>query len=421
MREMAGSGPQGSPCAAPLGAGGSPRGERLSAEPQARTAATPRVLGRRGPQGARPLLIAVAGIHGNEPAGVLAVRRFLAALDASGTRLDGRFVALAGNRAALAMGRRFVDRDLNRIWLPPLVERLRATRRPECSEERELLELLDEIEAEIDSRPQGTHFLDLHTSSAEGAPFVTVGDTLRNRSFARAFPLPAILGLEEQIDGALLEYMNNLGCITLGIEAGQHADPAAVEVHEACLWTASAAAGLLPAPEPPEVRRARQRLAACRRGRPRTLEVVYRHRVRPEDGFRMRPGFASFTPVVRGQAVADDLRGPVRAPVSGLVLLPLYQGQGSDGFFIARPVSGFWLGLSRLLRRLRAGEAAHWLPGVRRHPERDDTLVVDVRIARWFPLQIFHLLGYRKLRRSGSLLLVTRRRFDLPAAPGERG
>ena len=55
------------------------------------------------------------------------------------------------------------------------------------------------------------------------------------------------------------------------------------------------------------------------------------------------------------------------------------------------------------------------MPGVRRHPERDGVLIVDTRFARWFPLQMFRLAGYRKLRRQGKLLLVTKRKYDRKA------
>ena len=34
--------------------------------------------------------------------------------------------------------------------------------------------------------------------------------------------------------------------------------------------------------------------------------------------------------------LAEDRRGLIRAREAGYVLLPLYQAQGSDGFFIAR-------------------------------------------------------------------------------------
>ena len=97
---------------------------------------------------------------------------------------------------------------------------------------------------------------------------------------------------------------------------------------------------------------------------------------------------------------------------TGMVLLPLYQALGDDGFFLGRQVKRFWLRLSALLRRLRLGDYVHLLPGVRREPGDDRVLVVNTRIARIVPLQIFHLLGFRKRRWSDECLVVSRRRYD---------
>jgi hypothetical protein len=47
-----------------------------------------------------------------------------------------------------------------------------------------------------------------------------------------------------------------------------------------------------------------------------------------------------------------------------------------------------------------------------RRSDDPDTLEINTRVARLFPLQIFHLLGYRRLRWSGDRLVVTRRKFD---------
>ena len=49
--------------------------------------------------------------------------------------------------------------------------------------------------------------LDLHTTSASGLPFATVGDTLRNRHFAQSLPVTILLGIEEQLEGTMLEYL----------------------------------------------------------------------------------------------------------------------------------------------------------------------------------------------------------------------
>lgn len=47
----------------------------------------------------------------------------------------------------------------------------------------------------------------------------------------------------------------------------------------------------------------------------------------------MEPGFTNFQPVVRAQLLARDRHGDIRAVENGYVLMPLYQSQGTDGFF----------------------------------------------------------------------------------------
>src|SRR6185295_5769297 len=76
----------------------------------------PRVLGRRRGEAPGPTLIAVGGVHGNEPAGVRAARRALARLESAGVRIDGELLALGGNLRALRQNRRYLVRDLNRQW-----------------------------------------------------------------------------------------------------------------------------------------------------------------------------------------------------------------------------------------------------------------------------------------------------------------
>jgi succinylglutamate desuccinylase len=385
------------------------------------TFADRRVLGRIAGEDDGPTLIVTACIHGNEPAGIEAAARVLAHLDQQRTSVRGRLVIVTGNLPALQARARFVDQDLNRCWTPQKVNGLRAGVHGEeaPAEDHEQRELIQVLEQELESAAGPLYFLDLHTSSAEGPPFLTVGDTLYNRRFASNFPLPLILGLEEQVDGALLEYLNNLGFVTLGVEAGQHDSAESTLRLESVLWLALVHAGLIAEGDAPDLSEGRRTLREASRGVPRVIEVRSRHAITPVDQFRMEPGFSNFHPVRKGELLARDEHGLVLAPESGRVLLPLYQGKGNDGFFIAREVRGFWLKLSFLLRQLRLGALLRFLPGVRRERRRPEVLFVDTRIARFYTLEVFHLFGFRKLRRSGSELIMSRRRFDLrPPAPG---
>jgi predicted deacylase len=371
-----------------------------------------RVIGRVG-DGSGPTLVCVGSLHGNEPAGVVALKRVFAELDAAHPSISGEFVGVAGNLAALAMQQRYVDHDLNRCWRSDRVERLRTGDTPSslhAAEDTELLEVLSIVD-EVAGRARGeVFFLDLHTTSGNSPSFGTIADTLRNRAFALRFPVPIILGLEEHLDGTFLEYVNNLGFVTMGFEGGQHNDPTSVDRIEQCIWVGLAAAGVLSEQDGvPQVAIARQALASVAEPFPRVLEVRHRHPVAEGDGFRMEPGFASFDPVRAGQLLARDRTGPLPAREAGRVLLPLYQPQGDDGFFLMREFSDFWLGLSAMLRRLRLDAMLHVFPGVARSRAEPHTLIIDRRVARWFALQVAHLLGYRKRRMDGETLIVTRR------------
>ena len=94
------------------------------------------------------------------------------------------------------------------------------------------------------------------------------------------------------------------------------------------------------------------------------------------------------------------------------MLMPLYQDQGNDGFFLGREVKRFWIRLSRFLRNIDAARLMKYTPGVSEHPENDMVLIVNTRIARILPLQVFHLLGFRKMRWREEKLIVSRRRHD---------
>jgi len=374
-----------------------------------------RIVGRVTGGRPGPTVIVTVAIHGNEPSGLVAARRVLASLVGREDEVRGDLIVIVGNLEAFRERTRFIHDDLNRHWTPSRVAALiahpeRAEERP--AEDRQRVALVEVISGIVDESRGPVFFLDLHTSSACGPPFLTVGDTLRNRKFALRLPVPIMLGLEEQVDGSLLEFLNNYGFVTLGVEAGQHDAPSSVDRHEAILWLALAAAELIDESVVSDAEGLRKRLADDSEGIPPILEVRRRHAIHSGDGFRMEPGFTNFDPIRKGQLLAHDKNGPIYSPESGRMLLPLYQGKGDDGFFVAREFSTFWLLASRWIRRLSLSWLIRFLPGVRRHPAESEVLVINTRIARIYPLGFFHLFGYRKLRTFGAALVVTRRAHD---------
>ncbi len=358
-------------------------------------------------------LIVFGGVHGNEAASVKAIQRILPKLEGLSAKLNGRLYVLAGNTRALAKGVRFIDSDLNRHFTIRNVNQNlpQSHNDPEISEDAEQKELLSILLDILRTAEDEVFALDLHSTSADGVPFGTVGDTLRNRHFAQKFPITFLLGIEEQLEGTILEYLNNLGTVTLGFEGGQHFAENTIDNHEALIWLAIANTEILRSEDIPEFAKYSDNLKKSTGGK-RIVEIRYRHAITAKDEFEMRKGFGNFQPVNFGEILAKDAKGDVKANETGMILMPLYQKQGEDGFFIGKEISPFWLRLSEILRRMQIPKFVHWLPGVSRHETEEGVYRINTTIARIFPLQIFHLLGFRKRRQIGKELIVSRRLHD---------
>lgn len=375
-----------------------------------------RVIGEFDSPRPGPTVVVTGSIHGNEPAGSRAIANVFAALERRGVPVAGRLVGLRGNLRALSRGRRFVDRDLNRRWHPEHLATI-AARPPEQleAEDAEQRELLAHFVPELERATEPVVFIDLHSASGEGPPFSCMADVIRNRPIAFSLPIPVVLGLEEVIEGSMLGYLVNLGHVGVAVEGGQHDHPQTVLNHEAVLWLALVAAGAIDARDAPDLEEHRSRLIEATRGLPSVMEIRHRHIVQNGDEFEMLPGFVNFDRLRAGQAVARDQHGVIRAPERGVMLLPRYQGQGEDGYFVARAIDPFWLQLSAGLRRLGADRAVPFVPGVRPHPREPDTYVVQPTFGPNLAKHLFHLFGYRRVRPQGNRLEFSRRKPDAGA------
>lgn len=368
----------------------------------------PREIGRFG-DGHGPTVICFAGVHGNEPAGVIAAQRVLADLERHRPAFRGRFVALLGNRGAMAQGARFLESDLNRLWSRDSLGRLR-TQAPESdgAEQREQRELLAALDAVVAEALGSLVAVDLHSSSAVGVPFTIVSDTMSARRLALSLPIPTIFGLEERLDGTLEGYLGARGIDAVAIEGGQHDEAETASNHEAALWTVLVAQGCLARTTLPDFPERFRALKDSARGSPGVVEVRYRHALDPEEVFRMAPGYQNFSRVRAGEALAEGAHGPVHAPGTGFILLPLYQGQGEDGFFLGREVPRRWLRRSAILRGLGLDRCLPWLPGVTREGGEGRGLRLAPGRNRERTRGLLELFGYRRALSDGESLILRR-------------
>ncbi len=206
------------------------------------------------------------------------------------------------------------------------------------SEEREQYDLLRLFESGILQRypNRSLYMMDLHTTSAKGGTFALAYDTPASRAIGKALGVSLIMGMEKVITGTTLDYFTQLKGTGIGFEAGQHEETASIDRIEAAIWVILTELGIIAASQVPDIEKYRLLLSRLRDEAPALVKFIYRHAVAPVDAFRMLPGFKNFDPVYKGQHLADSASGPVLCPEDGLMLMPLYQAQGQDGFFIVQ-------------------------------------------------------------------------------------
>ena len=291
----------------------------------------PRLLADARGESPGPTLVVAVGIHGNELESVRAARRLAEDFRAEPPR-RGRLILVVGNRRALQGGRRCVDRDLNRLWEESHVRAVRDGRAdPTVHEFEEMVELLRVFDDAL--RPGqafGSALLDLHCFSGRGLPFSIGSSRPENVQLGSALGLPYVLGLQEALGGALSDYYDRHCTVSMAVEGGQIGDPRSEERHLELLRRSSVALGLVD----PD----RFDLEALPPQPSRRYRISFRYPVEPGDGFSMVEGFSGFDEVRRGRLLAHDHAGEIRAPHDAVLLMPLYQPEGKDGFFLAQPV-----------------------------------------------------------------------------------
>lgn len=304
-----------------------------------------RIIGKYTGPSRGPLLICLAGMHGNEPAGIRALEQLFQMLEIEPVvnpdfKFQGRIVGIRGNLAALAAQQRFLDKDLNRQFTPEKVSRIRQTPAVALkTEDLELKELIETVEREIaDYDPDHFYLLDLHTTTADGGIFAIATDDTTSVRIGIELHAPVITGMLKGIEGTTMHYFNteNMGVPTVAVtfEAGQHEDPLSVNRSIAaivnCLRTIDCVQS-----EHVENRHD-QLLQDYARYLPKVAHLIKAHRIRPNDGFTMLPGYKNFQKVKKGETLAYDRKGPIQAEVSARILMPHYQEKGDDGFFLVK-------------------------------------------------------------------------------------
>jgi succinylglutamate desuccinylase len=282
-----------------------------------------------------PLLVISAGVHGNEPSGVIALDRVRRYLEAKRVPIKGDFIGMAGNLKALDISERFVDQDLNRSFGKEEVKTIEnADGRTLNSEQREALEIMKYINSLNPKKYINKWFIDCHTTSSESIPYFSVGDAGGSLTFAHRFPVHSVLGFSDLIPTTMDHWLRNQGFNGFTLEAGQHDELSSVENCEAVIFMALVNAGCVSPDDIDCYGHCRDVLAKVIFEDKKIFNIIHRHAVDSDDGFIMEPGFVNFQRVNEGERLARDHNGEINAKRDARVLMPLYQKQGDDGFFL---------------------------------------------------------------------------------------
>jgi hypothetical protein len=368
-----------------------------------------RIIGRVDGTKPGPCLLFFGGIHGNEPASVFALRQVVQNLATKQDELSGSIIAISGNLWALERSVRYHETDLNRMWGPETIEALkRGDFKPTNEDEKQQVEIFDLIQDILNTETGPFYFFDLHTTSSVSIPFITVNDSLLNRKFSRQYPVPLILGIEEYLDGPLLSYINELGYVAFGFEGGQHDAINSIKNHETFIYLSLIFSGVLKQ-DAIEYDKYLKQWDSVIPDHQAFYEIYSRFGLKESDRFIMNPGFLNFQHINRNENLATINGNTVRSKKDSIILMPLYQSQGNDGYFLIRKIPRFFLWLSTVLRKYMVDRFFVLLPGVKWSSELKDTMVVDLRIAGLISKQLFHLFGYRSKQVERHHLLIKNR------------
>ncbi len=184
--------------------------------------------GRPGPH-----VAVVAVLHGNEIAGAVVLdgllRRGIRPVVGQLTLGFANIAAFSRFDPAQPTASRFLDEDMNRLWDPAVLDSPR--RSAELDRARELRPLIDTVDV----------LLDLHTMLWPSEPLILSGPTLQGRTLAAALGIPELVVADSgHVTGPrLIDYPHftapGQSAAAVLVEAGQHWQPAAVEVTAACV------------------------------------------------------------------------------------------------------------------------------------------------------------------------------------------
>lgn len=293
-----------------------------------------RIIGTYTSNKKGPLLFVTAGVHGNEPSGVEALKRVFKALKISKPTINGCLVGVIGNTAGLAKNVRYINEDLNRTWTEDNI----SNQNKDTSEQLEMHEIIKVLEQFPEADFTKRYFMDCHTTSSDSLPYVSVQLVNDNNKWAHNFPTYIVQGFSDIVYGAIDHYLSRIGLTGFTFEAGQHTSNSSVENHEGMIWLALKEACELDLSIIPGYPTCVEKFSVQNAPEQKTFKIIYRHGLEDQDQFEMKSGFKNFQKIYKGDQLAVQNGKALVSDWDARIFMPLYQSQGNDGFFVIEEV-----------------------------------------------------------------------------------
>ncbi len=263
-----------------------------------------------------PTSVVLAGVHGNERAGINAFARVVPNLQIDNGVVWFGYGNVRGTLAGTRDSQGNYGNNLNRMWLP----KTELSPQQRKSYEFKRSRIIDRY------MHQSTALLDIHGTINPGTiPHIICEPNGYN--IARFFPVDLVLsGLDEHEPGGTDYGMNMLGGIGLCLEAGFNLDPEASDIAEQGIYAFLAARGHI------------QRQLVARQQRRLAVYETYKTQT---DSFFLQGQWADFSPVEKDTLIGTDGDKEVRVKEPSYILYaesPELEKAGEEAFLLARAV-----------------------------------------------------------------------------------
>jgi len=276
------------------------------------------------------IMIFIAGLHGNEKSGVIALNKFFDEIKNSNIQIEGTIIGLIGNLAALNKNVRYIDSDLNRLWGTKIISSKKNN-----TEEKELIILKNLLEKLITlKKKKNIYIIDLHNTSSSNGVF-TITNNKKESEIASTLGVPVITNIFEKVKGSFAKHYHSKNIRTIVFEGGAIGDPAAINNHEVGIWKFLEKTGFIKHNDIPiKVIENMIKMKSFAENINGHYTVKYIHKIKADEEFLMNPNMQNFEKIKKGQIIAHNKMKPIKAPIDGYLLMPLYQSKGTEGFYL---------------------------------------------------------------------------------------